>query len=156
MLEILPSELWLNIFKQMDIEELFKKREVCKYFNKLINNNLIHFYRHYSNIYYCFNNKLNAVTMNDFIECNKKLFYLSEIKKNNCPNFELENIKKKKLSVRELELILKLKLLGISDHYSIKVAMTFTESKLNHLYTLLKIKDLWWVHAIWIVEEEII
>ncbi len=85
MLEILPSELWLNIFKQMDIEELFKKREVCKYFNKLINNNLIHFYRHYSNIYYFFNNKLNAVTMNNFIECNKKLIFLFGSKKNNGP-----------------------------------------------------------------------
>ena len=42
---------------------------------------------------------------------------------------------------------------GISDYYSDKLALTFTQRQLDRFYFLLDNTDYWWLHIIWMIEE---
>ena len=43
---------------------------------------------------------------------------------------------------------------GISEYYSDKIALTFTQNQLDQFYDFLNNTDVWWVHAIWIIENK--
>ena len=45
----LPQEMNLYILKQMDIRDVFKMREICKYFNKLVKVNIKYMYHFWRN-----------------------------------------------------------------------------------------------------------
>ena len=66
---IFPAEIWLSIFKHMDVQDLFRKRVLSKYFKSLIDNNLKSFYNNFSKVNpksFCKIN--NKVIMENFIK----------------------------------------------------------------------------------------
>ena len=92
MLNKLPTEMWLYTFKYMNVEDLFKKRRVCKYFKSIIDNNLKYFYNNFSRLYPKYFCKINnQISSSNFI----KGFLNIYIEKNfeNCTLFILINFK---------------------------------------------------------------
>ena len=108
MLEIFPNEIWLSIFKQTDVDDLFKKREVCHHFKKLIDGNLKHFYLNFARQYpSCFPFK-RKVYIHDFIIGYTKIFINSLSNYPECqPNF-IEALNSQMVSLKQAKRILDL------------------------------------------------
>ena len=77
----------MTIFKHMDVEELFQKRAINKYFKSLIDNNLKYFYNNFTKIYpYSFYKINNKVIIENFIKA--WIFqYIENFRKFNCSPF---------------------------------------------------------------------
>ena len=211
MLDIFPVEIWLNIFKQTSVEDLFKKREVCRGFKEVIDKNLKHFYLNYSRQYPSFFSFKKRVFLHDFIVARTKIFITNFSKYPTCHSNFIKALISENISLKQAKLILYLnqsrgfnwwyalqcismneaqlnqtfKLIdisvsqanairiskqnmyterqfnifsdlffrGISDYYSDKLALTFTQRQLDRFYFLLDNTDYWWLHIIWMIEE---
>ena len=211
MLDIFPVEVWLNIFKQTDVEDLFKKREVCRGFKEIIDVNLKHFYLNFSrqqpNIYPL----KSTISRNDFIRGITMLF-IDNFSNYDCYPYYIKKMQDDNITLKQARFILYLKeshnfdfwlggqcinmnktqlnqvfklidikvppalairhskqniytekqfnifsdlfSKGVSDYYSDKIAVTFSEEQLERFYFLLDNTDHWWVHIAWMIERE--
>ena len=167
-INILPVELWLSIFKHIDVQELFQKRILSKYFKSLIDNNLKYFYNNFSKIYpesFCKIN--NKVTIENFIK-GYTFQYIENFIKYDCSPFYVNKIKNKNITLTQAKLmlnlnnnnniafhngincinfnsqqidqILKLKEIGIPIYFCISYSDTtiYTEKQINQFIELLK------------------
>tara|TARA_Y100000591_G_scaffold255367_1_gene227155 strand:+ start:325 stop:969 length:645 start_codon:yes stop_codon:yes gene_type:complete len=213
MLEILPNEMWLNIFKQTDMEDLFKRREVCHKFKRLIDGNLKHFYLNFARQYPSFFPFKRRVYIHDFIIGYTKIFINNLSNYPDCPVSFVEALNSQMVSLKQAKCILDLnqnhnfswwyglmcidmneaqlnqtfKLIdigltkgyaiqiskqtvytekqfdifselyskGISEHYSNKLTLSFSDEQLERFYYYLNNTDIWWVHIIWSIEQDI-
>ena len=212
MVDVFPLEIWLHIFKQTDVGDLFKKREVCHGFKKIIDDNLKHFYLNFSSLYPSLFPFKSRVYVHDFIIGQTKIFINSLSRYKDCPTTFIQALISENISLKQAKRILYLyknhnfnwwyglqtidmnnhqlnqtyKLInigltcgyalrlskqsiytdeqfnifkdlfsnGISEYYSDKIALTFTQNQLDRFYYFLKYTDVWWVHAIWIIQSE--
>ena len=167
MSDILPTEMWLNIFKYAEVEELFKKRKVCKYFKLIVDNNLKYFYNNFSRIYpkyFCkINNKISHVNfikgfINIYIEGfeNCSPFYINKFQNTNITfpqaklilnlyrNHNIEyyfGIKCIDFNSQQIEQMIKLKDIGIPHYFCISMSeqIIYTDRQFN---VIKKLKEL--------------
>lgn len=158
----------MTIFKHMNVQELFQKRVLCKYFKSLIDNNLKYFYNNFSKIHpksFCKIN--NKVTIENFIK-GYTFQYIEKFRKYNCSPFYIDKIKNQNTTLPQAKLILdlnknhnihfhnglncinfnsqqidqmlKLKEIGIPIFFCISYSDTilYTEKQINQFIELLK------------------
>ena len=135
MLNKLPTEMWLYTFKYMNVEDLFKKRIVCKYFKSIIDNHLKYFYNNFSRLYPKYFCKINnQISSSNFI----KGFLNIYIEKNfeNCTPFYINKFQNTNLTFHQLKLILNLyKNHNIEYHYGIK-CINFNSEQIEQMIKL--------------------
>ena len=137
MLDILPTEMWLNIFKYAEVEELFKKRKVCKYFKSIVDNNLKYFYNNFSLIYPKYFCKINnQITHLNFIKGFINL-YIEGFE--NCSPFYIKKFQNTNITLPQAKLILNLyRNHNIEYHFGIK-CIDFNSQQIEQM---IKLKDI--------------
>ena len=139
MLDILPTEMWCLVFKYLDVEELFKKRIICKYFKFLVDNNLKYFYNNFSHLYpraFC---KINSrITHQNFLKGFIHL-YIENFKHYNCTPYYIEKIQNDNITLNQAKLILNLyKNHNIEYYHGVK-CINFNSQQIEQM---LKLKDI--------------
>lgn len=139
MLNNLPNELWLSIFKYFDIDDLFKQRTTCKYFKYLVDNNLKYFYNNFSKIYPKYFCKINShITHLNFLKGFIDL-YIDKFKYYNCDPYHIKKFQNDNITLCQAKLILNLyKNHNIEYHYGVK-CINFDSKQINQM---LKLKDI--------------
>jgi len=165
----IPVEMWLAIFKHIDVQELFQKRILSKYFKSLIDNNLKYFYNNLSKIHpESFCKISNKVTIENFIK-GFTFQYIESFIKYDCSPCYITKIKNKNITLpqaklmlnlnnnnnikfhnglncinfnsQQIDQMLKLKEMGIPIYFCISYSDTilYTEKQINQFIELLKI-----------------
>lgn len=122
MCDILPQEMWLNVFKQMNPDDLFEKRKVCKDFKKIVDDNLKFFYLHYAKQYPVYLPFKEEVTIDDLINVHTK-FFIEGLSKHDCSRYFIRKMQHDNLTLFQVRLVLDLYLNhGIQYYAGIKIA----------------------------------
>ena len=123
----------------MDVQELFHKRVLCKYFKSLIDNNLKYFYNNFSKIHpksFCKIN--NKVTIENFIKGGTNQ-YIENFSKYNCSPFYINKIKNDNTTYSQAKLILNLYKHHNIEFYSGINCINFNSQQIDQM---LKLKDI--------------
>tara|TARA_B100001121_G_C18687323_1_gene621351 strand:+ start:1720 stop:2361 length:642 start_codon:yes stop_codon:yes gene_type:complete len=169
MLNKLPAEMWLSIFKYMNVQELFQKRIVCKYFKFLVDNNLKYFYNNFSRLYPEAYIKIDSQITHLNFQKGFTHLYIENFKNYDCTPYYIKKIKNDNITLsqaklilnlyrnhniqyhhgvncinfnsQEIEQMLKLKAIGIPDFFCILFTcqIIYTERQFN---TIKKLKEL--------------
>lgn len=135
MTDDIPCEMWLNIFKQMEPNDLFEKRKVCKKFKKLIDGNLNYFYLNYGKRFPDYFPKRETVSVNDLIYGYTKKF-IDKLSEHNCSPYFVKKMKYDDLTLLQAKLVLDLYLNhGIEYYAGIKIAHV-EQQQLNNILNL--------------------
>jgi DNA-binding transcriptional MerR regulator len=127
MYDLIPAEIWLYVLKQMEIDELFKKRKVCKDFKILIDNNLKYFYVNYARQYSSYLSLENIkkkckISITNFISCYTKIF-IEGLSNYNCSIYFIKKMQENNFTLSQVKLMLDLyQNHNIEYHASINLA----------------------------------
>ena len=135
MTDVIPYEMWLNIFKQMEPNDLFEKRKVCNKFKRIIDENLKYFYLRYRKRYPDYFPKRESVSVNDIINGYTKIF-IENLSHHQCSPYFVKKIQSDNFTLFQVRRILDLYLNhGIQYYSSIKFAHVEQE-QLNNILDL--------------------
>jgi len=134
--DIFPAEIWLSIFKHIDVQDLFRKRVLSKYFKSLIDNNLKSFYNNFSKIHpklFCKIN--NKVTIDNFIK-GYTFQYIENFREYNCSPFYIDKIKNENITLPQAKLIL-----NLNNNHNIKFhnglhCINFNSQQIDQMFKL--------------------
>jgi len=122
MCEILPVELWLNIFKRMEPVDLFKKRKVCRDFKSIVDKNLNYFYHQYSKIFPYYFPLGESISVANFIHGNTMIF-IERLAQYDCSPFFIKKMQHENFSMAQVRLVLHLyERFGIQFYAGVKMA----------------------------------
>ena len=139
MLNKIPPEIFLNIFKFMDVNELFEKRKLCKYFKELVDNNLKYFYNNFSTLYpKSFCKIKNKVIIDNFIK-GWTYNYIESLSKHDFTPFYIKKMKNDNITIKQAKLIFNLyKNYNIPYYQGIK-CINFNSQQIEQI---IKLKDI--------------
>ena len=134
--EILPVELWLNIFKRMEPDDLFEKRKVCRGFKSIVDKNLKYFYLQYSKSFPHYFPLREGISVENFIRGNTMIF-IERLAQYGCSSFFIKKMQYENFTMAQVRLVLHLYQEYGIEFYS---GVTMADVNPNQLDNILDLK----------------